>query len=140
MKKLIVVIAIASGLFITGFGNQEGSKEPGTNPPAEDSFANSTGGAGSAVTGTPTAADGSKLIASGDCKTCHNLNEKMTGPSYKDIAKKYGNSDAMADELSLKIINGGSGRWGNVAMPPHQNFSTAEAKAMAQFILSLNTQ
>ncbi len=33
MKKFIVVIAISSGLFIASCGNQEGSKEPGTNPP-----------------------------------------------------------------------------------------------------------
>ena len=56
------------------------------------------------------------------------------------IADKYGNSEAMADELSLKIIKGGSGRWGQVVMPPHDNISTQDATDMARYILSLSTK
>jgi cytochrome c len=160
MRKLIVIVAIASGIFIASCGNQTGStnesgtdtknttngvndsnqvgNQTGNTPPANDSFANSIP-SGSASTGT-SASKGAALIASNDCKTCHNINQKMTGPSYQMIADKYGNSEAMADELSLKIIKGGSGRWGQVVMPPHNNVSTEDARDMARYILSLSTQ
>ena len=161
MKKLIVIVAITSGFFISSCGNQNGSTNPsgssdanttdnvandsnktgnqgGNLPPAEDSFANSIP-SGSATTGAGVS-KGASLIASNNCKTCHEINKKNIGPSYQMIADKYGNSDAMADELSLKIINGGSGRWGQVVMPPHHDVSTQDAREMARYILSLSTQ
>lgn len=159
MKKLFVIVAITSGMFITSCGNQSGSNNPsgasndnstdkvvndsnqtgnqtGDNPPATDSFANSVP-SGSASTGAGVS-KGAALIASNNCKTCHNINQKNIGPSYQMIADKYGNNDAMADELSLKIINGGSGRWGQVVMPPHHDISTQDAREMARYILSLS--
>jgi len=161
MKKLIVIVTITSGLFITSCGNQSGSNNPsgssnanatdnvvndsnktgdqtGNLPPANDSFANSVP-SGSATTGTGTS-KGAALIASNNCKTCHNVQGKNIGPSYQMIADKYGNNDAMADELSLKIIKGGSGRWGQVVMPPHDDVSTQDAREMARYILSLSTK
>jgi cytochrome c len=160
MKKIIVIIAIASGLFIASCGNQNGTNNPsggdnsnttgngvndsnqvgnqnGNNPPANDSFANSIPSGGASG---QSSTSGSALIASNDCKTCHNIQGKMIGPSYQMIADKYGNNDAMADELSLKIIKGGSGRWGQVVMPAHQNVSTDQAREMARYILSLSTK
>jgi len=161
MKKLIVIVAITSGLFVASCGNQNGSDNPsgasnanttdnavndsnqvgnqtGNNPPANDSFANSVP-SGAANTGTSTSR-GASLIASHNCKTCHNIEGKNIGPSYQMIADKYGNNDAMVDELSLKIIKGGSGRWGQVVMPPHDNVSTQDAQEMARYILSLSTK
>jgi len=150
MKKLIVIIAVTSGLFVASCGNQNGDEnnqvndttqvngQNGNLPPANDSLVNSVpSGQAYDSTGSVTAR-GASLIASNDCKTCHNTEGKNIGPSYQMIADKYGNSDAMADELSLKIIKGGSGRWGTVVMPPHQNVSTAEARDMARYILSLS--
>jgi cytochrome c len=158
MRKLIVIVAIASGFFIASCGNQNGStNESGTDtknttkgvndtnqvgnqtgdlPPAEDSFVNAI------PKGNMAASDnvkrGAALIAARDCKTCHTINQKNIGPSYQMIADKYGNNDAMADELSLKIIKGGSGRWGQVVMPPHNDVSTEDARDMARYILSLS--
>src|SRR3954469_11107592 len=146
MKKLIIIIVIASGFFIASCGNQTGStnqngsgesnttdnvvndsnktgNQGGNLPPAEDSFANSVP-SGKISDPATASSRGSALIAARDCKTCHTINQKNIGPSYQMIADKYGNSEAMADELSLKIIKGGSGRWGQVVMPPHQDIST----------------
>ncbi len=69
------------------------------------------------------------------CMACHDMKAKKVGPSYADIAKKYtGKADAV-DYLAGKIKKGGSGVWGSVPMPP-QNVSDAEAKQLAQWILS----
>jgi len=70
------------------------------------------------------------------CMACHDLKAKKVGPAYADIAKKYaGRADAV-DYLAGKIKKGGSGVWGAVPMPP-QNVSDAEAKQLAQWIMSV---
>ena len=49
------------------------------------------------------------------CTACHNMEGKLVGPSFADIAKKHGGK---ADYLAQKIKSGGSGLWGEIPMPP----------------------
>jgi len=82
---------------------------------------------------------GLSLVANNGCLTCHKIDEKMTGPSYRDIATKY--ADAPNDvitALANTIIKGGSGNWGNVPMTPHPSLSQDDAEAMVRYILELN--
>lgn len=81
------------------------------------------------------AAEGKTLVEASDCMTCHQINEKMIGPSYKDVANKY--SEADLDLLVEKIINGGSGVWGDVPMAAHNGLSKENSKKMVYYILSL---
>lgn len=81
---------------------------------------------------------GEALIAKSDCFACHKVQDKVLGPSYKDVAKKYENTKANIDYLVNKIKTGGSGVWGAVPMSPHPALSDDDAKAMVQYILSLN--
>jgi cytochrome c len=84
---------------------------------------------------------GLNLIANSDCLTCHQINSKVTGPSYADIAKKYEPTKENITMLAGKIINGGSGVWGTVPMTPHDGMSQEDAEAMVKYVLSLkNTQ
>ena len=70
------------------------------------------------------------------CMACHDLKAKKVGPSFADVAKKYaGRADAV-DYLAEKTKKGGAGVWGSVPMPP-QNVSDAEAKQLAQWIMSV---
>lgn len=80
---------------------------------------------------------GSQLIASSDCLTCHKVDEKLVGPAYKDVAKKYEATDKNINYLVGKIIQGGSGVWGEVPMTPHPTLSENDAKEMVKYILSL---
>ncbi|MCA8829222.1 c-type cytochrome [Hymenobacter pini] len=91
---------------------------------------------GTTPTGTP-AETGAKLIAGSDCTTCHRDNEKLLGPAYKDVAAKYPNTPANVTMLAKKIISGGSGNWGDVAMTPHPGLSQKDAEEMTRYILSL---
>ena len=71
------------------------------------------------------------------CMSCHNVERKVVGPAYKDVAKKY-KGDAKAEAHLIGVIKkGGKGVWGNVPMPPSPAVSDAEAKTLAQWILSL---
>jgi len=80
---------------------------------------------------------GSNLIAANDCLTCHKINEKSVGPSYKQIADKYGDNQGNVENLADRIIKGGKGLWGQNAMTPHPNLSEPQAQEMVRYILSL---
>jgi cytochrome c len=73
-----------------------------------------------------------------DCQLCHQLEQRTIGPSYRDIAGRYGGADdAAVDELVTHVIEGSAGRWGDMPMTPHADLSKDEARAMVQRILSL---
>ncbi|MFN5937672.1 MAG: c-type cytochrome, partial [Sphingobacteriales bacterium] len=74
-------------------------------------------------------------IEASDCRTCHQDNAKVIGPSYVDVAKKYSERDVKM--LAEKIIKGGKGNWGEIPMTPHPNVSQADAEEMVKYILSM---
>ena len=82
-------------------------------------------------------ASGAKLITASDCTSCHKENEKLIGPAYADVARKYPNNEANISMLAGKIIQGGSGNWGAVPMTPHPGVTEADAREMVKYILTL---
>lgn len=82
--------------------------------------------------------DGRQLIQASDCKACHLDDARVIGPSYMEVAEKYEANDTTITYLANKIIQGGSGNWGEVPMTPHPQHSQEEAEQMVKYILSLN--
>ena len=80
---------------------------------------------------------GEVLIAYSDCHTCHTLEERFKGPSFKDIAKRYPVNNSYIELLAQRIILGGSGAWGYSVMSAHPDLSPDDAKMMVKYILSL---
>ena len=80
---------------------------------------------------------GNNLIASNDCLSCHKVDEKSTGPSFRQIAGNYELNQGNIENLANKIIKGGKGLWGYAAMTPHPNLPEQQAQEMAKYILSL---
>ena len=78
------------------------------------------------------------LISRSDCKSCHAVNEKILGPSFKEVSKKYKTDPSSSDQLVRKIINGGSGVWGDAMMPAHPTLAESDARAIVKYILSLS--
>ena len=77
------------------------------------------------------------LAKAKNCMACHAVANKVVGPAYKDVAKKYAGDKTAADKLAAKIVKGGSGVWGAVPMPANPQVSEAEAKKLAAWVLSL---
>ncbi|MGH8042014.1 MAG: c-type cytochrome [Rudaea sp.] len=76
------------------------------------------------------------LAKSNGCMACHTVDNKLVGPSYKDVAAKYrGNKDAEA-LLMKKVKDGGAGVWGQIPMPPHPGLSDADLKTLVDWVLS----
>lgn len=80
---------------------------------------------------------GLTLVAKSDCLTCHKVNEKLTGPAYKEVAAKYESTEENITMLASKIIKGGQGVWGAIPMTPHPTVSEDDAKQMVKYILLL---
>jgi cytochrome c len=83
---------------------------------------------------------GKILIAESDCKSCHLIDEKSAGPSYKMIAAKYGKEQKAIEVLSEKILKGGSGVWGDVPMAAHPQITKQQAGQMVEYILALGKE
>jgi cytochrome c len=83
-------------------------------------------------------AQGKVLVDASDCKTCHHATNKLIGPSHAEVAQKYEFTKASVGLLADKIINGGSGTWGEIPMTAHPDISKAEAEKMAMYVLSLD--
>jgi cytochrome c len=82
--------------------------------------------------------EGKALVESLDCKTCHKTNEKSIGPGYTAVATKYAKNAKASEYLVGKVIKGGGGVWGEVAMPAHPDLKAADAQKIVSWILSLN--
>ncbi len=89
------------------------------------------------TTALPDADKGAKLVAQSDCTACHRNDQKLVGPAYEAVAQKYEVNEKTLDYLAEKIIKGGKGVWGEIPMTPHPNMSEEDAKAMAQYVMSL---
>ncbi|MFM9075498.1 MAG: c-type cytochrome, partial [Bacteroidota bacterium] len=83
---------------------------------------------------------GELLIAESDCKACHMIDQRSAGPAYREVAKKYKGDAGAIDRLANKIIKGGTGVWGDVAMAAHPQISIEDAAAMVSYILSLSEE
>lgn len=77
------------------------------------------------------------LATAKNCMSCHTLDKKLVGPSYKEIAAKYAADKGAADKLSVKIQKGGAGVWGPVPMPANPQVNEAEAKKLAAWVLTI---
>ncbi|GEM66676.1 hypothetical protein SMI01S_02820 [Sphingobacterium mizutaii NBRC 14946 = DSM 11724] len=79
---------------------------------------------------------GEVLLSYSDCYTCHKENKKVLGPSFQDIDLRYPRQQVFIKILAQRIIHGGSGAWGHVAMKAHPKLSAEDAEAMVTYILS----
>ncbi len=86
------------------------------------------------------ASAGKRLMDGSDCAACHKVDSKSIGPNFKEIAAKYKNDANAVDYLANKVINGGSGVWGEVAMAAHPQLTKDDAANIVKYILSLGNE
>ena len=83
------------------------------------------------------AADEQKLAQESGCMTCHAIDKRLIGPSYKAIAAKYKEDPTAEAVLSRKVKEGGAGIWGQIAMPPNSpRVSDANIQILVKWILA----
>ena len=77
------------------------------------------------------------LAQSKNCMACHSVDKKVVGPAFKDIGAKFAGQPGAANVLAQKIIKGSAGVWGPVPMPANTQVSEADAKKLADWVLTL---
>jgi len=79
--------------------------------------------------------DATTLLENNACLSCHAIDHKVVGPAYHDVAAKYANDPQALTKLTSSIQHGGSGKWGDIPMPPFAQLSNDELNSLATFIL-----
>ncbi len=85
------------------------------------------------VMAAPAQAD-EALAKSKHCMACHD--KGRVGPEFKKIAERYKGDATASDRLAKKIINGGGSVWGAVPMPANRQVNEADAKKLADWVLT----
>jgi cytochrome c len=78
-----------------------------------------------------------ELAKAKNCLSCHMVDKKVVGPSYKQIAAKYAGQKDIVPKLVTKVRAGGAGVWGVVPMPANPQVNQQEAEILVKWILSL---
>lgn len=88
---------------------------------------------------TPAAPSGDALAVatSSGCMACHQVETKVVGPAYKEVAAKYKGDAAALEMLVGKVKAGGVGTWGQIPMPPHAHVSDENIRTVVGWILSM---
>jgi cytochrome c551/c552 len=79
--------------------------------------------------------DATTLLQNNACLSCHAIDHKVVGPAYHDVAARYANDPQALAKLTSSIQHGGSGKWGDIPMPPFAQLSADDLHSLATFIL-----
>ena len=131
MKKVFIIMAALGILAACGGGGEK--KDEKTSTTTEQKAEGTTDD----LSSNPVYQKAITIIANSDCRTCHLVDEKNIGPAWREVANKYAGMDTAVQYLAKKIIDGGSGVWGQVPMAPHSGMSQEDAETLAKYVLLL---
>ena len=73
------------------------------------------------------------------CLSCHGVDKRIMGPSFKEVAARYKGQAGIEAKLLEKVRRGGSGVWGPLPMPPNPDLAETDAAALVQWVLASET-
>lgn len=71
------------------------------------------------------------------CFNCHDVDQTLRGPAWRDVAERYRGDAAALDELIVKVRDGSRGNWGNDHMTPNRRVPEADIRALVSWLLAL---
>ncbi len=75
------------------------------------------------------------LLQSNSCLSCHAIDHKVVGPAYHDVATRYANDPQAQAKVTASIQHGGTGKWGDIPMPPFAQLNPDDLHTLTTFIL-----
>jgi len=78
-----------------------------------------------------------KILDSNACSGCHALDQRVVGPSFREVSLKYKDNPEAKNHLMSKIRQGGQGAWGQVPMPPNPGISDQDLSSLVGWVLQL---
>jgi cytochrome c len=76
-----------------------------------------------------------ELARQKNCLNCHQIDSKLIGPPYKQVAAKYKGDPEAENRLVKKVLEGSFGAWGQIPMPANP-VSEGEARTLVKWVLS----
>jgi len=103
----------------------------------DTSQAAATGHAGaSPASAASHGADAAALAKLYNCSVCHQRDQKVVGPAFRDVAEKYRDRADAESTLLAKVRLGGSGVWGAVPMPPNTHVPERDLLTLVRWVLA----
>ncbi len=93
-------------------------------------------GVSAANADTPTYEQVSPILQQNACLACHQIDVKVVGPAYKEVAEKYKDDPANAALLAKHIKEGISGVWGAIPMPPNVNIKDDDLTIVVDWLMA----
>ncbi len=84
----------------------------------------------------PAAMNTVDLAKQSGCLNCHGVDQKIVGPAFREVARRYQGEAAVDGKLLAKVKAGGAGAWGQIPMPANPTLAEADAKAIVDWILA----
>ena len=79
-------------------------------------------------------ADIGALLSQHACLACHQIDSKVVGPAFKDVAAKYKDRPDARDYFVARLKSGSVGIWGTIPMPAQDALPAADLAAIANWL------
>ena len=81
-----------------------------------------------------------QLAARGNCISCHRMNDRLSGPGWREVGARYGSDAKAAPLIASHIKSGGTFGWnmGYMPMRGDSKLTDAEIDALAKYISTLH--
>lgn len=130
-------MALVSVLALVSCGGSQGNDKPAADTTTTTAQSADTGSAATGSVAEHTGHPGYAIMKQNDCRTCHNIDKPLTGPSFVMIAARYDSTKAgTVEHLAKKVISGGTGSFGTIPMTPHAALSEKDAETLVRYVLS----
>jgi cytochrome c len=82
---------------------------------------------------------GLAAIRTSNCLNCHAFENKVIGPGFNEIAKRYQPTGENISLLEKRIFEGSKGIWGKEAMPTHPELTAEQIENIVNWIMQNGT-
>lgn len=77
-----------------------------------------------------------EILQKNACLACHQIDNKVVGPAYKEVAEKYQGDPANAELLAKHIKEGSQGVWGAIPMPPNAGITDEDLTIVVDWLMA----
>jgi cytochrome c len=71
------------------------------------------------------------------CFNCHDLDQTVRGPAWRDVAQRYRDQPEALSFLRERVRDGSSGNWGDDQMSPNRRVSMQDIDQLVNWLLRL---
>ena len=71
------------------------------------------------------------------CFNCHDVDQTVRGPAWRDVAARYRDDETAFERLIVTVRDGGRGNWGDDFMSPNRRVPEEDIKRLVAWLLTL---